>query len=159
LPVFIFFNNIHTYSSMVKSQYSIISNSLEQTFSFAQEISKNINSKSNVIFLIGDLGSGKTTFTKGFARGLGFSDQILSPTFPILNEYEHKNLCLYHFDLYRLKNINEFYEIGGLDYLSRENSISLIEWPEIISSIKIENKISIYFEYISENERKIWLKK
>lgn len=142
---------------MAKSQYSIISNSLEQTFSFAQEISKMIKNKKSVIFLIGDLGSGKTTFSKGFAKGLGFSDQILSPTFPILNEYQYENLNLYHFDLYRLKNISEFYEIGGLDYLSRENSFSLIEWPELISSIKIEGKISIFFEYVSQNERKIWL--
>lgn len=138
---------------------NIVSNSENHTLNIGKYFAQNIKQKNQIIFLYGDLGSAKTSFAKGFAQGLGFDDKILSPTFPILNEYEQKNLSLYHFDLYRLKNINEFYEIGGLDYLSRENSFSLIEWPEIISSIKIENKISIYFEYISENERKIWLEK
>ena len=66
-------------------------------------------------------------------------------------------IYLYHFDLYRLKSISEFLEIGGLEYLSNKQAIALIEWPELIKSIDISNKINIKFEYVSENERLISL--
>ena len=108
-----------------------------------------------MILLRGDLGSGKTTFSKGFSKGLGFDDTILSPTYPILNEYLLNDQYLYHFDLYRLKSIGEFLEIGGLEYLSNHKAITLIEWPELIESIDINNKIEIQFEHISDNERLI----
>ena len=72
-----------------------------------------------------------------------------------MNEYEISGKNLYHFDLYRLKSINEFIEIGGLEYLNSPISISLIEWPDLISDIDINNMINIKFEYLSENERLI----
>ena len=72
-----------------------------------------------------------------------------------MNEYEISGKNLYHFDLYRLKSINEFIEIGGLEYLNSPISISLIEWPDLISDIDIKNIINIKFEYLSENERLI----
>ena len=72
-----------------------------------------------------------------------------------MNEYEISGKNLYHFDLYRLKSINEFIEIGGLEYLNSPISISLIEWPDLISDIDIKNMINIKFEYLSENERLI----
>ena len=96
---------------------SFISISSDDTFSFGSKFSNSIDYGS-VIFLIGDLGSGKTTFSKGFASGLGFSDEILSPTYSILNEYKFNGKSLYHFDLYRLKSVNEFLEIGGIEYLN-----------------------------------------
>ena len=107
------------------------STSFHHTFDFGKNLSNSIEYGS-VILLRGDLGSGKTTFCKGFASGLGFKDEILSPTYSILNEYEISGKNLYHFDLYRLKSINEFMEIGGLEYLDSQTSISLIEWPELI---------------------------
>ena len=103
----------------------------------------------------GDLGSGKTTFSKGFASGLGFSDEILSPTYSILNEYKLNSKSLYHFDLYRLKSVNEFLEIGGIEYLNDKKSISLIEWPDLIKEMVSDNIIEIKFEHLSDKERKI----
>ena len=69
--------------------------------------------------------------------------KILSPTYSILNEYQVNGKNLYHFDLYRLKSINEFIEIGGLEYLNNQMSISLIEWPDLINNITIKNMINI----------------
>jgi len=133
---------------------SLISISSDYTFNFGSKFSNSIDYGS-VIFLKGNLGSGKTTFCKGFASGLGFSDEILSPTYSILNEYKLNSKNLYHFDLYRLKSINEFLEIGGIEYLNDKKSISLIEWPDIIKEMVPKNIIEIEFEYLSEKERKI----
>ena len=133
---------------------SLISISSDYTFNFGSKFSNSIDYGS-VIFLKGNLGSGKTTFCKGFASGLGFSDEILSPTYSILNEYKLNGKNLYHFDLYRLKSVNEFLEIGGIEYLNDKKSISLIEWPNIIKEIVSKNMIEIEFEYLSEKERKI----
>ena len=133
---------------------SLISISSDYTFNFGSKFSNSIDYGS-VIFLKGNLGSGKTTFCKGFASGLGFSDEILSPTYSILNEYKLNGKNLYHFDLYRLKSVNEFLEIGGIEYLNDKKSISLIEWPDIIKEIVSKNIIEIEFEYLSEKERKI----
>ena len=133
---------------------SFISISSDDTFSFGSKFANSIDYGS-VIFLIGDLGSGKTTFSKGFASGLGFSDEILSPTYSILNEYKLNSKSLYHFDLYRLKSVNEFLEIGGIEYLNDKKSISLIEWPELIKEMVSDNIIEIKFEHLSDKERKI----
>ncbi|GIT56983.1 MAG: hypothetical protein Ct9H300mP18_04120 [Candidatus Neomarinimicrobiota bacterium] len=151
LPVLIIF-----FVYYINMQYNnpFKSTSFHHTFDFGKNLSNSIEYGS-VILLRGDLGSGKTTFCKGFASGLGFKDEILSPTYSILNEYEISGKNLYHFDLYRLKSINEFIEIGGLEYLNSPISISLIEWPDLISDIDIKNMINIKFEYLSENERLI----
>ena len=129
---------------------SFRSSSSEETFNFAKKFAQSIDYGS-IILLKGDLGSGKTTFSKG----LGFDDVILSPTYPILNEYNSKDKSLYHFDLYRLKSMGEFLEIGGLEYLNSHKAITLVEWPELIENIDMVNKIEIEFEHISENERSI----
>jgi len=155
LPVFIF--SLYLYITLNMQQIEPFkSTSPEETFNFAKKFAQSIEYGS-VILLIGDLGSGKTTFSKGFSKGLGFDDVISSPTYPILNEYSFNDHYLYHFDLYRLKSISEFLEIGGLEYLSNKQAIALIEWPELIKSIDISNKINIKFEYVSENERLISL--
>jgi tRNA threonylcarbamoyladenosine biosynthesis protein TsaE len=135
---------------------SFKSTSSEETFNFAKKFAQSIEYGS-IILLIGELGSGKTTFSKGFSKGLGFDDVISSPTYPILNEYFCNNHYLYHFDLYRLKSMGEFLEIGGLEYLDNKKAITLIEWPELIEDIDINNKIEIRFEHISDNERLIKL--
>jgi len=131
-----------------------ISSSSEETFNFAKKFAHSTDYGS-IILLKGDLGSGKTTFSKGFSKGLGFDDVILSPTYPILNEYNSNDKSLYHFDLYRLKSMVEFLEIGGLEYLNSYKAITLVEWPELIENIDMINKIEIEFEHISENERSI----
>jgi tRNA threonylcarbamoyladenosine biosynthesis protein TsaE len=131
-----------------------ISSSSEETFNFAKKFALSVEYGSIILFK-GDLGSGKTTFSKGFSKGLGFDDVILSPTYPILNEYNSNDKSLYHFDLYRLKSMVEFLEIGGLEYLNSYKAITLVEWPELIENIDMINKIEIEFEHISENERSI----
>ena len=130
---------------MQKLIKTLISNCPEDTIQFANDLSKTIPFGST-IFMVGDLGSGKTTFTKGFAAGLGFSNKVQSPTYPILNEYCHRNNFIYHFDLYRLKSISEFLEIGGIEYLSNTNGICIIEWPELINNFDIEKKFKIHFK-------------
>ena len=153
LPVFIFSLYLYITSNM-QSTKSFKSTSPEETFSFAKNFAHS-TAYGSVVLLRGDLGSGKTTFSKGFSEGLGFDDIILSPTYPILNEYSLNDKYLYHFDLYRLKSIGEFLEIGGLEYLSNHKAITLIEWPELIQNIDMNNKVEIQFEHLSDNERLI----
>ena len=90
-----------------------------------------------------------------FSEAFKSVDVILSPTYPILNEYNSNGKFLYHFDLYRLKSMGEFLEIGGLEYLNNHKAITLIEWPELIENIDMINKIEIEFEHISEKKRLI----
>ncbi len=84
-----------------------------------------------VIAYTGDLGAGKTAFTRGLARGLGVTDRVTSPTFTIVNEYEGGRLPLFHFDMYRLGSSDELYDIGWEDYLSR-GGVCAVEWSEIV---------------------------
>ena len=86
-----------------------------------------------MLFYHGDLGSGKTKFTEGFLSFFGLEDEISSPTFTIVNEYSKNNVNIYHFDVYRLNDIDEFYAIGGTEYF--DNGICLIEWGELIEPI------------------------
>ncbi len=94
----------------------------------AEEISTKLNNK--IVFLKGNLGAGKTTFVQELVAQLGSKDSVSSPSYSIVNEYIKDNETIYHFDLYRLKNIEEVYEIGIEDYLNSQ-SLCLIEWPEI----------------------------
>ncbi len=82
-----------------------------------------------VVAFTGDLGAGKTAFTRGLAEGLGVTDRVTSPTFTIVNEYEGRKLPLFHFDLYRLGSAEELFEIGWEDYLSR-GGVCAVEWSE-----------------------------
>ena len=84
-----------------------------------------------VVAYTGDLGAGKTAFTRGLAKGLGVSDRVTSPTFTIVNEYEGGRLPLFHFDMYRLSSSDELYDIGWEDYLAR-NGVCAVEWSEIV---------------------------
>ena len=86
-----------------------------------------------MLFYHGDLGSGKTKFTEGFLTFFGLEDEISSPTFTIVNEYSKNDVNIYHFDVYRLSDIDEFYAIGGTEYF--DNGICLIEWGELIEPI------------------------
>ena len=98
----------------------------------------------------GDLGSGKTKFTEGFLSFFGLEDEISSPTFNIVNEYIKNDINIYHFDVYRLSDISEFYEIGGEEYF--EKGICIIEWGEIIQDALPKEYIKINFEKDSYNE-------
>ena len=101
------------------------------------EIGRQLGEKAKpgqVICLFGDLGTGKTVFAKGFAEGLGINEPINSPTFTIIQEYEEGRMPLYHFDVYRIEEVEEMYEIGYEDYFYG-NGVCIIEWANIIEEI------------------------
>lgn len=95
-----------------------------------------------VIAFTGDLGAGKTAFTRGLARGLGIPDRVTSPTFTIVNEYEGGRLPLFHFDMYRLGSADELFDIGWEDYLARKG-VCAVEWSENVSDALEEGTLSV----------------
>ena len=116
-------------------------------------------SKENtVIALIGDLGTGKTTFTKTFAKDFGVKENLKSPTFNYVLEYLSGRLPLYHFDVYRLCSSEEIYEIGYEDYINN-GGVALIEWANIIEEDLPKEYIRIEFQYTTkEDERLVEIK-
>lgn len=116
----------------------------EDTFEIGRELGEKAK-PGQVICLFGDLGAGKTVFTKGFAKGLGIDDHINSPTFTILQVYDEGRIPLYHFDVYRITDVEEMYEIGYEDYFYG-NGVCLIEWANIIEEILPTERITIHIE-------------
>ena len=104
-----------------------------------------ISSPGMVYALSGDLGTGKTVFSKGFGKGLGVTSPVTSPTFTLLQVYEEGRIPFYHFDVYRLGDPSEFEEIGGEDYLYGDG-ICLIEWPEQIEDYLPEGSVFVLIE-------------
>ena len=131
----------------------IITNNSDETTIFAEKMAKNIKG-SKIILLSGDLGAGKTTFTKGFAKGLGIEEIVTSPTFTLLNEY-NSNPKLYHFDMYRLSSKEEAYELGFQDYFNKNDGIIIVEWPENVNGLIPKPYTLIDFKKTSNNSRKI----
>tara|TARA_Y100001970_G_scaffold108549_1_gene135735 strand:- start:1340 stop:1777 length:438 start_codon:yes stop_codon:yes gene_type:complete len=117
----------------------------KDTCFLAKKIVKQIKSGS-VILLIGDLGTGKTTFSQGFAKALGIKENVGSPTFKVVSEYYSKYLTLYHIDAYRLEGVSDFLNIGGEKYLYPEDGVTLIEWADLINEIFDDDVIKITFE-------------
>jgi len=109
-----------------------VSNNEDETKAIGFNLASKLNKK-DIVILSGDLGSGKTKFTEGFLSFFGLQDEISSPTFTIVNEYSKNDINIYHFDVYRLEDLDEFYAIGGQDYF--DNGICLIEWGELIEPI------------------------
>ena len=116
----------------------------EETFSFGKWIGENAL-HGQVYTLVGDLGVGKTVFTQGVAAGLGITEPVNSPTFTIIQEYETGRMPFYHFDVYRIGDIEEMEEIGYDDYFYG-NGICLIEWANLIEEILPEHIIEITIE-------------
>lgn len=108
-----------------------------------------------VIALTGDLGAGKTTLTKSIAKGLGIEDVITSPTFNIVKEYETGRLPLYHFDVYRIGDVDEMYELGYEEYFYGEG-VSVVEWADLIEDIMPEDTIRIQIEYGEKEGERIY---
>jgi len=109
-----------------------ISNNEDETKAIGYNLASKLN-KGDIVILSGDLGSGKTKFTEGFLSFFGLQNEISSPTFTIVNEYSKNDINIYHFDVYRLEDLDEFYAIGGTEYF--DNGICLIEWGELIEPI------------------------
>lgn len=116
----------------------------EDTFHFGEMMGTEA-SPGTVITLRGNLGVGKTVFTKGFAVGLGITEIVNSPTFTILQIHEGGRLPLYHFDVYRIGDVSEMDEIGFEDYVYGDG-VSLIEWADLIQEILPETRISVEIE-------------
>ena len=109
-----------------------ISNNENETKAIGYKLASKLK-KQDIVILSGDLGSGKIKFTEGFLSFFGLEDEISSPTFTIVNEYSKDDMNIYHFDVYRLEDIDEFYSIGGQEYFDK--GICIIEWGEIIEPI------------------------
>ena len=122
----------------------IESHSPQETFAIGEQIGKEAQ-PGQVYTLIGDLGVGKTVFTQGVANGLGITEPVNSPTFTIVQIYEEGRMPFYHFDVYRIGDVEEMDEIGFEDYVYGDG-VCLIEWAELIREILPEDFVSILIE-------------
>ena len=132
----------------MRKHMQLITNCEADTKNFAKSLAKILKPK-DIVVLTGELGSGKTKFVEGFLSYFGLENEISSPTFTIVNEYKNKDINIYHFDVYRLADSSEFYEIGGDEYF--DTGICLIEWGELIEDALPSNYIHITFTK-NENE-------
>lgn len=129
-----------------------ITNSPEQTEAVGQALA-GVLKPGMVLAYTGDLGAGKTAFTRGLARGLGAAERVTSPTYTIVNEYLSGKMPLFHFDMYRLGSSDELWDIGWEDYLER-GGICAVEWSENVMDA-MEGAIFVRIEKTGENTRKI----
>ena len=123
--------------------YKFTSHSSDETMEFASKLASKLHI-GDVVVLSGELGAGKTKFTEGFLKYFGLDKEISSPTFNIVNEYTKDDINIYHFDVYRLEDVDEFYAIGGEEYFS--SGICIIEWGELIEEALPNDYIKISFE-------------
>ena len=132
----------------------MISKSEQDTLNVGRELAQSL-SGGEIITLCGDLGAGKTVFTKGIALGLGITDTVVSPTFTLMNEYEGR-LSLYHYDCYRINSGKEAYEAGLTEYFGLKSGICVIEWwQNIADALKSYKKIAVNITAQDENTRVI----
>jgi tRNA threonylcarbamoyladenosine biosynthesis protein TsaE len=117
------------------------------------------NKKALVLSLEGNLGSGKTTFVQGLAKGLGIKDKITSPTFVILKRYTFGKRNFYHIDCYRIVNSKDILELGFGEIVSQPENIIVIEWAEKIKNILPRDSFWIKFEHLDKNKRRILINK
>ena len=126
----------------MRKHMQLITNCEADTKNFAKSLAKILKPK-DIVVLTGELGSGQTKFVEGFLSYFGLENEISSPTFTIVNEYKNNDINIYHFDVYRLADSSEFYEIGGDEYF--DTGICLIEWGELIEDALPSNYIHITF--------------
>ena len=125
------------------STYKFVSHSETETKNFAKKLASELKT-GDVVVLTGELGSGKTKFTEGFLSYFGLEKEISSPTFTIVNEYQNDRIHIFHFDVYRLADSDEFYAIGGDEYFDK--GICIIEWGELIQDALPDKCINISFK-------------
>ena len=137
----------------------VITKSAQETEKLGQKLAGSLK-EDRVVALYGELGSGKTTFVKGLAKGLGIKDRIISPTFVFIRPYTliATLSTLYHVDLYRIEKADEVKGLGLEEIFADKKAIVVIEWAEKIKKILPKRRIDIYFDYLAENERKIIIK-
>ncbi len=138
---------------MLAGENIIITHNEAETREIAENFSGQLKA-GDIVCLYGDLGCGKTTFSQSAIRSLGVKDQVVSPTFTIVHEYDGK-VPVYHFDVYRVHSEEDLFELGYEDYFYGKG-ICFIEWAELIEELLPENVFRIYFEYTDrEDERRI----
>ncbi|HKL95371.1 MAG TPA: tRNA (adenosine(37)-N6)-threonylcarbamoyltransferase complex ATPase subunit type 1 TsaE [Haploplasma sp.] len=130
----------------------IKTNDANETILLGEKLGKALINRHAVILLDGDLAAGKTTFTKGIAKGLGVNSIIKSPTFTIMRQYEGLNNNLYHLDLYRLDDMGMDFDLE--EYVDDLNSVVVIEWPYQVEELLPSEFIKIHISRISDEERK-----
>lgn len=126
----------------------------EETKKFGKQLCEKLTAGS-IVALTGDLGTGKTTLTKAIAAGLGVTDVITSPTFNIVKQYDSGRLPLYHFDVYRIGDVDEMYEIGYEEYFFGEG-VCVIEWADLIDEIIPDDAMRIEIEYGEKEGERIY---
>lgn len=126
----------------------------EQTFDLGFKIAKTLKG-GDVITLDGELGAGKTVFTKGLAHGLGIAAPILSPTFVILRQYKGTGLELFHFDMYRLQSSDEALELGFDEYIGKQTAVTVIEWADKVKDILGKATYRIRIDFIDDQKRAV----
>ena len=129
-----------------------ITYSPEETEKIGEALAKSLQ-PGTILAYRGDLGAGKTAFTRGLARGLGCKETVTSPTYTIVNEYLGGRLPLFHFDMYRLASSDDLWDIGWEDYLDREG-VCAVEWSENVQDA-MEDAITVTIEKLGENTRRI----
>ncbi len=128
------------------TELELLSDSAEATEAYAEQFASCCHGESLTIFLKGELGAGKTTFCRGFLRGLGHEGNVKSPTYTVVEPYEINGMQLYHFDFYRVNSFEELEAIGIRDYFNDE-SICLVEWPERAADSSLVADMEIMLTY------------
>ena len=132
---------------------TIRSTSSKQTEEAGECLGKTLK-ENTVVALFGDLGAGKTAFTRGVVKGYGIDCRVSSPTFAIVNEYQNADKTVYHFDMYRINDIEDLYSTGYFDYLDT-SSLIVIEWSENIVSVLPDDCVRVYIEKTEEENERI----
>lgn len=135
----------------------MISSSAKDTITYAQEFLETVTS-GIIVALVGDLGSGKTTFVQGIAGALGVVEPVTSPTFVLWHQYETKNGSfpfLHHLDLYRLESEKEVFDLGLQELFSQPDGLVIVEWADKFESLFPEQTVWVTFRYVDEETREI----
>tara|TARA_B100000959_G_C14915911_1_gene597340 strand:- start:752 stop:1168 length:417 start_codon:yes stop_codon:yes gene_type:complete len=133
----------------------IVTKNSQETYNLGLKISNELK-EGNIIGLIGDLASGKTTFVKGVLKGLDYEYEVTSPTFTLINEYKAK-IKVIHIDFYREKNIDRWNDLGFQELINN-NAIIIIEWADLLLDLLPNNICKIYFDHLQLTQRRIYSK-
>ncbi len=129
-------------------------NNLEETEALARQLASRLK-PGDILCLTGDLGAGKTTFTKALGNGLGVEEDITSPTFTLIQEYQGE-LPVYHFDVYRMKDPSEFNDLGAEEYFNGDG-ICVVEWADLVEEYLPEKRLWIRIQWLDTEKRRICL--
>lgn len=154
IPIHLYIQRFVWYTTFVMEQKILMIKNEEDTKKTGIEIGRRVKA-GTVIALSGDLGAGKTALTKAVAEGLGVKEVITSPTFNIVKQYETGRLPLYHFDVYRIGDVDEMYELGYEEFFFG-SGVSIVEWADLIEDIIPEDAVRIEIEYGEKEGERIY---